>query len=137
MEPETLELLLGVVDVFVADLKYGPGKCDQKLSSAKDTMLRISKLMERIVDSEARLIIRHLILPGHLECCTIPVIEKSAELGPEVYLNLMTGYRPFQLRGKSPQLGNRLSRREAEMAINLAQKRFGTQINLRRDGQRL
>tara|TARA_B100000579_G_C22679962_1_gene779820 strand:- start:56 stop:916 length:861 start_codon:yes stop_codon:yes gene_type:complete len=137
MAPETLELLLGVVDIFIADLKYGPGKCDEKLSSAANTMLRISDLMKTIVDSEARLIIRHLILPGHLECCTIPVIEKSAELGPDVYLNLMTGYRPFHLRGRSDQLGNRLSRQEAERAINLAQKRFGSQINLRRDGQRL
>lgn len=42
-----------------------------------------------------RLLIRHLLMPGHLDCCTRPVLRTVAQRWPAAAVNLMTGYLPF------------------------------------------
>ncbi|MEM4207281.1 MAG: hypothetical protein QXW96_01490, partial [Candidatus Nitrosocaldus sp.] len=40
------------------------------------------------------MVIRHLIMPGHVECCTKPVLEWVADNMPEALINIMDQYRP-------------------------------------------
>jgi putative pyruvate formate lyase activating enzyme len=40
------------------------------------------------------LTIRHLVMPGHVECCTYPVLDWIAEHMPDVPVNVMDQYRP-------------------------------------------
>jgi putative pyruvate formate lyase activating enzyme len=40
------------------------------------------------------LTIRHLVMPNHVECCTYPVLDWTAELIPDVQVNVMDQYRP-------------------------------------------
>jgi putative pyruvate formate lyase activating enzyme len=40
------------------------------------------------------LTIRHLVMPGHLECCTYPVLEWIAEEMPQAPVNVMDQYHP-------------------------------------------
>ena len=40
------------------------------------------------------LTIRHLVMPGHVECFTYPVLDWIAEVMPEVPVNIMDQYRP-------------------------------------------
>jgi len=40
------------------------------------------------------MVIRHLIILGHIECCTKPVLEWIAENTPDVLVNIMDQYRP-------------------------------------------
>ena len=48
-----------------------------------------------------RLLIRHLLMPEHLDCCTLPIIERVARRYPQATMNLMTMYLPF-----GPALGD-------------------------------
>jgi len=137
LTPETLGLLEGVVDIFVSDLKYGPGGCDQKLSSVEQSFSTILNLLKQIHRGGSKLMIRHLLLPGHAECCTMPVLEALAEYLPGTYTNLMTGYRPFYLRGTQTPLGTRLSASEAQQTVDLAEARYSRSLFLRKDGRPL
>ncbi|GAI05972.1 unnamed protein product [marine sediment metagenome] len=64
------------------------------------------------------LIIRVLILPGHNECCTKPILEWIAEnLGQWTRVNLMFQYRPEWRARERTELRQRLSRREIQEAV--------------------
>ena len=67
------------------------------------------------------LIIRVLVLPNHLECCTKPILSWIAEnLGVETRVNLMFQYRPEWRASEIPELSRRLSRDEMKQAVQLA-----------------
>ena len=41
------------------------------------------------------MIIRHLVLPGHVECCSLPLIQWiHRNLGADVVINIMDQYQP-------------------------------------------
>jgi putative pyruvate formate lyase activating enzyme len=69
------------------------------------------------------LIIRVLVLPGHLECCTKPILNWIAgKLGTETRINLMFQYRPEWRAHEIPELHRRLSREEMKRAVELAEE---------------
>jgi putative pyruvate formate lyase activating enzyme len=68
------------------------------------------------------LIIRVLVLPNHLECCTEPTLNWIAEnLGFETRVNLMFQYRPEWRAHEIPELHRSLSKGEMEKAVQLAE----------------
>jgi putative pyruvate formate lyase activating enzyme len=68
------------------------------------------------------LIIRVLVLPDHLGCCTEPTLNWIAEnLGAETRVNLMFQYRPEWRAHEIPELRRRLSKDEMERAVQLAE----------------
>lgn len=40
------------------------------------------------------LIVRHLLLPGHFDCCFLPVVHWLADRMPDVKFSLRDGYLP-------------------------------------------
>src|SRR5581483_9847229 len=89
--PETLDLLSGVVDAYIADLKHGNDACARAVARAPRYLETVVAAIER-VSRETFTIVRHLVLPGHVECCTIPALERLRGLA--VRVNLMAQYRP-------------------------------------------
>ena len=119
--PMVMDLLDGVVDVHVADLKYGNDTCARQASGVPAYWDTVSANLRRAA-ADARLIVRHLLLPGHSDCCTTPVLQWLARELSGVPVNLMTHYRPDHLvkaNGAKP-LGRRLTAGEAEAAHELA-----------------
>ena len=64
------------------------------------------------------MIVRHLLLPGHLECCLGPIVEFMREELPQVLFSLRDGYLPSWRagRGEFVELGGRVSRAELHKA---------------------
>jgi putative pyruvate formate lyase activating enzyme len=108
MTEETLRLLDGVVDVYLTDFKYGNDGCAERLSRVKgyfDVVSRNHALAAR----QAELIVRHLVLPGHVDCCSIPVMDWLREnLGP-VRVNVMDQYRPVYRAHEHLDIDRRLT----------------------------
>lgn len=99
--PEAADLLEGVVDAYVADLKYGNEGCAQEGSAVKGSLAVAQGLLTRCA-REAYLIVRHLVLPGHVTCCALPALEWLAKALPGARLNLMSHYLPpEQVSGSS------------------------------------
>lgn len=97
--PEVIDRLRGVVGTWLADLKFGPGPCARKLARVPreaDYFATVTRLLSLL--PRERLLVRHLLMPGHLECCTRPALDWLSEHMPDAAINLMTGYEPFRMR---------------------------------------
>jgi putative pyruvate formate lyase activating enzyme len=75
------------------------------------------------------MIIRHLVLPNHVECCSKPILKWiSNNLGKETIINIMGQYRPVYRAYESEEITKYPSHQELEEVINYA-KNLGL-INL-------
>ncbi len=90
---ETMNLLRDVFDVYLPDFKYGNNECGERLSGVKHYFDVVSR-NHLIAYESGEVIIRHLVMPNHTECCTIPILEWVAENMPNCMVNIMAQYRP-------------------------------------------
>jgi putative pyruvate formate lyase activating enzyme len=102
------ELLSAFVGVYLADLKCGNAECAEALLDARDY---VDVARQNIVMASERcdLIVRHLILPGHMDCCLRPTLQWLAKTIPDVKLSLRTNYVPPAAAASAPKeyLGSR------------------------------
>ncbi|MFH1471223.1 MAG: radical SAM protein [Candidatus Micrarchaeota archaeon] len=120
MSEETMSLLGGIVDLYLSDFKYGNDSCAEELSGVKNYFSVVSR-NHLLANKQSNLLIRHLVLPGHIECCSKPILDWIAKnLGPETRVNIMDQYRPeHKANGK---IGRRLSRGEHLQVVKYAKK---------------
>ncbi|MEM1689240.1 MAG: radical SAM protein [Candidatus Hadarchaeales archaeon] len=121
---EAMDLLAGTQDIYLTDFKYGNDKCAERLSLVKNYFAVVSR-NHKIAAADSELIIRHLVMPNHLECCTYPVLEWIAKnLGHETRVNIMDQYRPEYLAPKFEDINRRITVEEMDKALSYARK-FG------------
>lgn len=119
---ETAKLLAGFVDVYLLDFKYGNNKCAERISDAPGYWEACTR-NHLYAKKYGELIIRVLVLPEHLECCTKPILHWIANnLGTWVRVNVMFQYRPEWKAHEISELQRRLTRNERERAIELAKE---------------
>ncbi len=127
-----LDLLDGVVDVYLPDVKYADEQLARQLSdtpSYVEVNRRALVKMWRQVgplecDGEglARrgMVVRHLVLPGLLQNTREVLGWIRAELGPEVWVSLMAQFYPAHRHREASGLqgpSRRLTRREHRLAV--------------------
>ncbi len=120
LTPETLELLVGVVDLWLPDFKYWDDAHAMELSRARNYREILTRNLRKIYELGGEIIIRHLVLPGHLECCTMPILRWIRENIPNTLVNVMGQYRPEYKAHKHPILGRRISLQEVLVARGYA-----------------
>jgi len=119
---ETAKLLAGFVDVYLLDFKYGPDQCAKRISDAP-RYWEVCTRNHLYAKKYGELLIRVLVLPEHLECCTRQILNWIAKnLGTWVRTNVMFQYRPEWRADEIPELRRRLTRSETERAIQLAKE---------------
>jgi putative pyruvate formate lyase activating enzyme len=119
---ETAQLLAGFADVYLLDFKYGPGDCAMRVSDAPNYW-QVCTRNHLEAKRYGELLVRVLVLPGHLECCTKPILQWIADnLGVETRVNLMFQYRPEWRASELPELRRRLTKGEREFALQLAKQ---------------
>jgi putative pyruvate formate lyase activating enzyme len=68
----------------------------------------------RLASEQCEILLRHLVLPGHIECCTKPVLDwvQANIPGDRLRVNVMDQYHPdfmvLKQKDKYPELGRRL-----------------------------
>jgi putative pyruvate formate lyase activating enzyme len=114
---EAMRLLDGTIDIYLADFKYGNDQCAERLSGVKN-YLKVVARNHLDANRQCEMIIRHLVLPNHFDCCSKPVLDWISENldNSKVRVNIMDQYRPEYLVGKDPKgypdIGLRLSPNE-------------------------
>lgn len=112
---DTMRLLAEVIDVWLPDFKYGNNECAQRLSGAKDYFSIVSR-NHLMAYRTGEVIIRHLVLPNHVECCTFPILEWISRNMPGCMVNIMEQYRPeHKVRTRQqdfPDISRRVQREE-------------------------
>ena len=94
MTEEAMRVLRVLIDVWLPDFKFGPGRCAITLSRTPrywETVTRNLAFLERWGED---LTIRHLVMPNHVECCTRPILEWLSEVMPKSPVNIMDQYHP-------------------------------------------
>jgi putative pyruvate formate lyase activating enzyme len=130
MTEEALEILVDLIDIWLPDLKFGNNKCAMRLAAVprywEVTTRNIKKAAEH-----GDMIIRHLVMPGHVDCCTIPVLEWIAREMPKdkILVNVMDQYHPDNLVLRSPWKWKELARRPTHEEIIRARE-YATKLGL-------
>jgi len=115
-------LLDGLFDIWLADYKFGNDACAARLARTPDYTgtVRENLLWAR---QQSELIVRHLAMPGHLECCWRPVAQWLAAELPGVKVNLRSGFWPAWRSARHRELRRTVTMAESERAREIARER--------------
>ena len=131
-DPETLKALEGDVDVYLTDFKYMDRDLAARFSKAPDYPSAAKAALREMVRQKPRLladdegmlregvIVRHLLLPGHVRNAKDVVRYVYGTYGDSVLLSLMNQYTPVREIPDVPELNRRPTRREYEKLISFA-----------------
>ena len=114
-------LLDGMFDVWLADFKFGNDACAQRLARVSNY---VGVMQENLqwANAHSELIVRHLLMPGHVECCWRPVAHWLAESLPGVKVNLRGGFWPAWRASRQAEFGRGLSSWEKDQAFRQARE---------------
>jgi putative pyruvate formate lyase activating enzyme len=140
---EILEMLDGVVDIYLPDFKYADGTMAARYSSAADTYPELTKRalleMHRQVGGARPaadglmyrgLMIRHLVMPNRVGGTRKIVEWVARNLPKDTYVNIMSQYRPMHLAFDYPKIARRLTREEYEEAVRWAREAGLTNLDV-------
>ncbi len=133
---ELIELLDGIIDIYMPDFKYGDNETAFKYSGVKNyfsNIKRILKEMHRqvgdlVTDAEGiasrGLLVRHLVLPNNIANTREVLRFLSEEISENTHVNIMEQYYPCYKAYNYPELDRRITDNEYITAISLA-KEYG------------
>jgi putative pyruvate formate lyase activating enzyme len=136
-----LEILDGVVDIYMPDFKYMDPAMALKYSKAEgypEAAKVALKEMHRqvgdlLIDKRGialrGLLIRHLVLPGGIAGTSEAVKFIAAEISRNTYINIMDQYHPCYMAFDNPPLDRRITTQEYSEAIELAEEAGLTRID--------
>ncbi len=128
---ETIRALEGTIDVYLPDMKYMDSMLAQEYSDAPEYVEVAAKVLIEMyrqkgadieLDAEgyitSGLIIRHLVLPGHVDNSIAVLRFIARELSVDVHISLMAQYHPTPVVRSHPKLGRCLSAEEYNRAVD-------------------
>ena len=128
---EVIDILDGIIDIYMPDVKFSSSEVSKKLSDASDYFSNLKKVLKimhkqvgdlEIVDGIARrgLLIRHLVMPEGL-AGTKEIMEFiSKEISLDTYINIMDQYRVCGEAFQYPEINRSITANEYLEAINIA-----------------
>jgi len=121
LSDEGISLIIDFMDFWLPDLKYGNNKCAKRYSGIKNYYDILTRNLKRIhEEGSAEIIIRHLVMPNHIECCSKPILEFVAEEIPKAVVNIMAQYRPEYFAYKFDEINRRPTSEEMQKVKNYA-----------------
>ncbi|MDD5409543.1 MAG: radical SAM protein, partial [Candidatus Omnitrophica bacterium] len=131
---QTLKLLDGIVDIYLADMRYADREISHKFSSAPDypryNQEAIKEMHRQVGLAEFNeegiikkgLIIRHLVLPNHASGTDKIMRFIARDISGDTYISLMSQYLPYYKASAYPQISRRLNHDEYEEAKKILER---------------
>ena len=127
---ETIQLLDGIVDIYLADLKYFDPKLGEKYSHCKNyfevATAAIKEMYKQVGDPIIKddlmkkgLIVRVLVLPGHVDDAKKIIRYLYETYGDHIYISIMNQYTPMK-KFEFNNLNRKLSDSEYDEIIDYA-----------------
>lgn len=122
--PKTLDILSGLVDVYLPDFKYADDALARRLSQAPDYVATATAALKEMLfqvgepcfDDDGMMtkgvIVRHLILPAHTRNSIAVLRHLEHNFGNQLLVSLMCQYVPCGEAKKDPKLNRTVTRRE-------------------------
>ncbi|MBN1945627.1 MAG: radical SAM protein [Bradymonadales bacterium] len=113
LTPEALEPTIDLFDLFLVDFKVSNDRCAGALGMPDRYLATVTRTIRRLARSNREVWVRHLLLPGHIQCCTRQILAQLERMPKSIRTNLMPAFIPFQKGWRS------LSPEETEQAREL------------------
>ena len=129
---DALKILDGLIDIYLPDFKYMDVELARKYSHAEDypqVAKAALKEMVRQVGSasfdnrgmmQKGVIVRHLLLPGHVKDSKNVIKYLHETYRDEIYISIMNQYTPMPAMKDDPLLSRKVTDREYERLIDYA-----------------
>ena len=123
---ETIKALNGYVDVYLPDLKYAEEKLAIEYSGAKNYFEVATKAIKEMIKQVGNIklnedgiiqkgvIIRHLVLPNHIENSKKVLLWIKQNLPNDIYVSIMAQYFPTYKAKENQKLNRKLTKKEWE-----------------------
>lgn len=137
---ETLEILDGVIDIYMPDIKFGDDEAGRKYSGAAGYFTVAKRAVKKmhgqvgdlVIDDRGLavrgLLVRHLVLPEDLSGTAAVMEFLAREVSPNTFVNIMSQYYPAYRSADCPELGRRITNTEYRAAVNAARQAGLTRI---------
>jgi len=131
---KTLELLEGIVDIYMPDMKYSDEQTAEELSGINDyhsiNQAALKEMHRQVGDLQTDedgvavrgLLIRHLVLPHSLAGTRETMKFIADEISQNSYVNVMGQYHPCHKAFQIPQITRPLLKQEFQEAIEMAKE---------------
>jgi putative pyruvate formate lyase activating enzyme len=140
---EILELLDGIVDIYLPDFKYWHGGMSAKYSSGAENYPDVTKTaileMHRQVGvakpaedgiMQRGLMIRHLVMPNNVGGSEEIMEWIAANLPKDTYVNIMGQYTPYFKAYDYPEISRRITSEEYGQVVERAQEMGLTNLDI-------
>lgn len=132
-KPETLKTLEGYVDIYLPDFKYMDNVLATEYSNAPDYPEYAKKALKEMVRQTGTLkmdertgmalsgvIVRHLVLPGHVKNSKAVLRYLYETYGNHIYISIMNQYTPMPQVREYKNLSRKVTKREYEKVMEYA-----------------
>ncbi len=131
---EALKLLDGIVDIYLPDMKYSEPGLALRLSGIRNypavNQRAVAEMYRQVGDllvnsdgvAARGLLVRHLVMPGHLDNTRGVLSWIRDNLGENTYLSLMDQYRPAYRAFARADIGRPISPDEYQQARKIAEE---------------
>jgi len=131
---EVIQLLEGIIDIYMPDAKYMSEEYSKRFSNAPDypnVLRKVLKEMYRQVGdltinsngiAERGLLIRHLVMPQGVASSEAILQFIAEEISVHSYVNIMDQYRPEYRSYDYPEISRRITQKEYMEAIQFAKR---------------
>jgi putative pyruvate formate lyase activating enzyme len=129
---EVLELLDGIVDIYLPDLKYAADSLAHKFSGVEDYVktarTAITKMHRQVGNLQCDeygkatrgIIVRHLILPNGLSGPKETLTWLRENFSDEIFISLMSQYSPLHLATNGNLLDRKITQKEYDDVVDFA-----------------
>jgi putative pyruvate formate lyase activating enzyme len=128
----SLQLLDGVIDIYMPDMKYASDRIARSYSKIPHypqvNQAAVLEMHRQVGDLQIDrdglatrgLLVRHLVLPHGLAGTGVIVRFLAEQVSPDTYLNLMNQYHPAFNARRFPKLTRRIKSEEYQAAVEMA-----------------
>jgi putative pyruvate formate lyase activating enzyme len=131
---KTLQELEGIINIYLADLRYASNEMGRKYSHARNyadnARAAIIEMQRQVGDlivddkdiAQKGLIIRHLILPGRIAGSADSLTWLVKEVSPRVAVSIMSQYYPAHRAGKYKEINRKITPEEYKEVTDLVEE---------------
>lgn len=121
---ETLKMLEGYIDIYLPDLKYAENELGKNYSNVKNYFEIATKAIQEMIRQvgtpkinengiiQKGVIIRHLVLPNHVENSEKVLKWIKTNLPEDIYVSVMAQYFPSYKAKENIELNRKLTQKE-------------------------
>lgn len=128
---ESLKEMEGLIDIYLPDLKYYDNKLAENFSLANNYFEIATNAIKEMIRQTGKpviennimkkgVIVRHLLLPNHLEDSKKIIKYLHDTYDEDIYISIMNQYTPIKKFDKYPELNRTLTDKEYDELVNYA-----------------